>query len=500
MHGQRLTKNKIVWILVVILLPLLGAILYLSMIRGKLSRVARSENPWTGGRPATVPGHLLTPNLDPERGRPVNQVGPFRTAFSDVNGFVRHCVSERFLVLIDGLDEIPFSARRKATMEIQQLSRSISESSKIVISCRSADYQPVLEGFFAAELMPLSEDQQELMLRELIGEAKSQEFSEVVTEEHPAKDLTNRPLFLTQMAAIFIRTGAVPERPVDLYGAMVRLVIQDWDADRGVKRTSRYAGFDEDEKRRFLSSIALELLEANKIRFSGSELEDAYRAVHVGFGLPRGEAAEVAREVESHTGLVVRSGFDMYEFSHLSLQEYLAGDALSRSTTEARSEWSGSTAVAAVAVALSADASAALQEFSSIVYGTQMSSFLGRLAHEKPRFLPDVRLGMLMLKALHLRASSLGVLDAERLGEVAGLRASVTDSLKVQSSYMDFDVPGQPGMVGIIHLGTDLIIDRLVLEALVGEATLENIGKTLATRLAIGKRLRTQDAFRDRHS
>lgn len=37
---SEIDQNKIVWILVVIFLPLLGSILYLSMIRGKLSRVA----------------------------------------------------------------------------------------------------------------------------------------------------------------------------------------------------------------------------------------------------------------------------------------------------------------------------------------------------------------------------------------------------------------------------------------------------------------------------
>jgi hypothetical protein len=46
--------------------------------------------------------------------------------------------------------------------------------------------------------------------------------------------------------------------------------------------------------------------------------------------LPAKEIKKVVEEIESHTGLIVSSGFDHYEFAHLSLQEFLAADHIVR--------------------------------------------------------------------------------------------------------------------------------------------------------------------------
>jgi hypothetical protein len=56
----------------------------------------------------------------------------------------------------------------------------------------------------------------------------------------------------------------------------------------------------------------------------------AYERIHDNFGLPRGEAAKVANELESHTGLFVQGGYETFEFSHKSLQEYLAAEFIVR--------------------------------------------------------------------------------------------------------------------------------------------------------------------------
>jgi len=48
------------------------------------------------------------------------------------------------------------------------------------------------------------------------------------------------------------------------------------------------------------------------------------------FNLPASDADAVCREIESHTGIIVKTTYDTYEFYHKSLQEYLVAEHLSR--------------------------------------------------------------------------------------------------------------------------------------------------------------------------
>src|SRR3954447_10115796 len=64
--------------------------------------------------------------------------------------------------------------------------------------------------------------------------------------------------------------------------------------------------------------------------YSKDDLISAYERIYDNFGLPSGEAAKVANELETHTGLFVQSGYDTFEFSHKSLQEYLTAEFIVR--------------------------------------------------------------------------------------------------------------------------------------------------------------------------
>jgi hypothetical protein len=130
------------------------------------------------------------------------------------------------------------------------------------------------------------------------------------------------------------------------------LLLQEWDAQRGIVRRSVYAGFDADRKLEFLATLAFHLTFVIKAKtFSEAQLRGAYRAIHTSFELPREEVAQVVTELESHSGIIAVANLDRFEFAHLSMQEYLCGyyivrDPFAKHIDEYLQEYPGPIAVA----------------------------------------------------------------------------------------------------------------------------------------------------------
>lgn len=169
---------------------------------------------------------------------------------------------------------MPPRYRSDLERDLTQLGRHL-QTSKIVASCRSADYLSPLPGFDTAEILPLASDQILSLVRNLLETEDAAAFYEALSA-HPAADLGNRPLFLTYLAAIYRVRGTIPDRPADVYEAVVRLVIEEWDERRHVRRVSKWASFGVDDKRRFLADLAYELTLRETFRFEERLLVDIY--------------------------------------------------------------------------------------------------------------------------------------------------------------------------------------------------------------------------------
>jgi hypothetical protein len=147
----------------------------------------------------------------------------------------------------------------------------------------------------------------------------------------PFADAAIRPLTIAHLCAIYERAGRIPDKPKTVYRKIVNLLLEEWDEQRSVKRQSSYANFEVDRKFEFLTNLAYVLTtSARGAVFRKKDLINAYEKIHENFGLPLGEAAKVANELESHTGLFIQAGYELFEFSHKSLQEYLTAEFIVR--------------------------------------------------------------------------------------------------------------------------------------------------------------------------
>lgn len=318
--------------------------------------------------------------------------------------------SEKPLILLDGLDEVNPAFRSKVDKNIYDLSFH-ADGFKLIVSCRSGDITRQLGHFFTLEVNPLTKSEIRMIAAKWLDDCD--EFISKA-EETTYYDMLNRPLFLVQIIFIYAENMTLPERPSDVCRRVLLLCIARWDRERGVRRGSKYAHFDSEGKIDFLQHMAYDLLYRQTSKsFTTYDLVDTYSRIHETFGLPKGEGEAVVQEVESHSGIIVRVGFDKYEFCHLSLQEYLAANYIVREPLM----WSVARYVSvyqapiAIAVAISSNPSA---WFASLILGSRgfggigniqelnIRALIERLNIERPRFGVDPVLGFAALLACEI--------------------------------------------------------------------------------------------------
>lgn len=311
----------------------------------------------------------------------------------------------RPLILIDGVDEAPSDVVGSLFLEIAAFAKGL-DSVKLIVTCRSGLYKEHLEGFDLLEILPLDFKQIESIAQIWLVEPKA--FYRAINDL-PYSDVLDRPLLLTQLLFLFKHHGYLPRQPTSVYRRVIQLLLEDWDAERGVKRRSAYAYFEPDRKIDFLSELSFILTVKIKSKaFTRSQFLRAYERLALSFALPHKEGDIVAAEIESHTGLIVRAGFDSYEFAHLSLQEYLCANYIVRAPYDRAADYMHSyPAPIAVSVALSSDPGHFLcallgQREQRVLFANDWAStaFFKRLILERPCFRPSRTLGIAFLRLL----------------------------------------------------------------------------------------------------
>jgi len=236
------------------------------------------------------------------------------------------------LLLVDGLDEIGVAKRRKLIGELGNLCMRL-ENSSILATCRHGALESNVQR---AEICAVREFQDQDIIdfcgkwfkgRDIARGQFLQELNDVALWE-----FARTPLQLSNLCFVFDSRGQLPASRLSIYDTILALRLEQWDRERGIVRTSKYGrAFGPIEKKRFLSALSYVMaVNGIKSRFSSTELRDAYRAIHATFRLPKDEEAIVVNEIESHSGIILQTDFDTFEFIHLTLFEYLCGDFISR--------------------------------------------------------------------------------------------------------------------------------------------------------------------------
>jgi NACHT domain len=327
----------------------------------------------------------------------------------------------RALIILDGFDEITFKAKRDLVVEeLRRMARQLTEAA-FIMTTRSGEFNSHIEKVRFVEIKPFSHKQIATFAERWLGEADAINFLSQLRLS-PFSDTAIRPLTLAHLCVIFEKSKRIPSKPKTIYKKIVRLLIEDWDQEKSVVRESAYADFEADRKEEFLAHLSYELTH----RFKGTAFDECrllkgYEEICGNFDLRPSEATKVVAELETHTGLILKSGHDRYEFSHKSLQEYLAAEFIVKlpSIPGNMIDLQLMPNELAVATAISSQPSEYLTElvihhFNRIRTSFQFTrSFVNRLLLENPDFEKTPRVGyaLLALYSQYLRA----VLHSEEL-------------------------------------------------------------------------------------
>lgn len=365
-------------------------------------------------------------------------------------------------LLIDGLDEVASPKRETIQQELEAI-RLRAPKMKLICTCRSGEDTRQIHGFNVKSMLPLSYIEQRELVTKWLGEGSR--FWEQIAKT-PYVDACSRPLFLTQLIVLFSREQVLPDRPADVYERLLMLLLREWDEERSVQRTSRYASFERPRKLDFLSSLAYQLTYRIKTtQFSRQDLAAAYDRIHRTFDLPAEESDAVIREIESHTGIVVDAPRQKFEFSHLSLQEFLCArhlvrDPFSRHLGEYLAEYP---APIAVAVSLSSNPSLWFahcildDRLEGHITGESAAILLGRIRVERPIFESCPELGLASISLVARFGDDESPLRDSLMDFVTS--SPVLESVGLALGHYEWSASGDPvslevrfGSAGPIHI------------------------------------------------
>lgn len=259
----------------------------------------------------------------------------------------KHIEDGSVLLAIDGLDEI--ANEKERIYFINQLEKFVfsNPSVNVILTSRTAGFNAIsaykLINFECYEILPFSDTD----IRRLCVEWYKVVDGDRIEIHNKAIDLANRilghrnirllagnPLLLTTLLLVKRRVGILPTKRIVLYSEAIKVLLESWNREA-------YQPLDLDEVRYQLAYIAYQMMVDNNQVVTRTELRHLLKKAREELkGLVSGNNSinDFIKNVERRSELLIQKGHEVisetgkiepiYEFQHLTFQEYLAAYAI----------------------------------------------------------------------------------------------------------------------------------------------------------------------------
>ena len=284
-------------------------------------------------------------NLDGMLGRTLRRREMHPREINDLQALIRERLEAGDgLLIIDGLDEVPDAGTRARLCEqIENIVTAYPEA-PIIATSRIVGYREMgyrlgrgFEHLTIADLNPEEKDDfadRWCALTE-VPERQTEAAAELKQDIHSAdriERLTGNPMLLTTMALVKRKVGKLPSRRADLYGEAVQVLL-NWRREVDEALEGREAIPQ-------LEYLAYAMCDRGIQRLRQGEVLDLLERIRHDFPnlhrVRERTPEEFLSVLESRTGILIETGRErhsgtmvpVYEFRHLTIQEFLAARAL----------------------------------------------------------------------------------------------------------------------------------------------------------------------------
>jgi formylglycine-generating enzyme required for sulfatase activity/energy-coupling factor transporter ATP-binding protein EcfA2 len=252
-----------------------------------------------------------------------------------------------YLILLDGLDEVPSELRERVVRTIDNFAEKFRHN-RYLVTCRiyayiGQNYQ--LKGFQQATLTPFSREQiesfieawyHELSLRGRFTKQEADTRAARLKQAASRSDLiglAERPLLMTVMALLHTFRGQLPDDRVELYQWTVDLLMRRWDArvsgEKGLLETLNLPGLKMNNLEAGLYEVAFHVHSRQGNEGAADITEETLLKVLKSYlGGSWDIAEKFVNYVRERTGLLIRHKPGAYRFPHRTFQEYMAASHL----------------------------------------------------------------------------------------------------------------------------------------------------------------------------
>ncbi|WP_392476292.1 NACHT domain-containing protein [Nostoc sp. C110] len=239
----------------------------------------------------------------------------------------------RILLLLDGLDEVPDRYRRQI---LDYIHRFIEQyyTNRIILTCRTQTIEYFINGFECVEVADFEPNQVDKFADQWFATLepnreekliRSESFKRELrlAENKQTAELAITPILLSLACWVFQDSGKFPAKRTDLYQRGIDLLLQEWDATKGIHRElqdSIYRDLSLEQRKDLLGYIATEKF--NQEQYALFEKRELEKFILMHLNISMDETSEVLRAIEVQHGLLIERTSRIYSFSHLTFQEY----------------------------------------------------------------------------------------------------------------------------------------------------------------------------------